>query len=203
MWKQWLTGLCVVGAVAFLLGCESEPQDECSGIDDVVSCASVVAVSPFSVDGEASFDIDVVQDLCVDDQGAPIGPEPFGDHFATVTFRNDQFPNASTSFPIVISSYRIEYEVTSCPPGATCPELEPFEDAGQTITIQPGSEVSQTYFLVPLNRKAEFVNEGGQPGTYPNYRARYTFKGSTAFFDADIKISGSTEIEFGNFNLCD
>jgi hypothetical protein len=201
MWKQWLTGLCAVGAVTFLLGCESSPQDECSGIDDAVSCASVVAVSPFSVDGEESLDVDVIQATCFDDQGVPTGPEPFGDHFATVTFRNDQFPNASTSLPIVISSYRIEYEVTNCPT-ASCPDLAPFEDAGQTITIQPGSEVSQTFFLVPLSRKQEFLDEGGQANTFPNYRARYTFRGSTAFFDADIDISGSAELEFGNFNLC-
>ena len=201
MWKQWLTGLCVVGAVAFLLGCEAQPNDECGGVDDVVACASVTQVSPTNVLAETSFQVDVIGGSCFDTTGLFTGPEPFSDHFAEVTFRNDQFPNSPTAFPIVISFYRIEYEVTDCPPGFTCPALDPFESAGQSVTIQPGAAVTQTFFLVPVTRKAEFNNEGGTLGVA--YRAHYTFRGSTAFFtDGDIEITGNVELEFNNYNLC-
>ena len=200
MWKQWLTGLCVVGAVTFLLGCESQPNDECGGVEDVVACASVVRVRPHYRDNITSFQVDVVPSQC--DPGPPPEFEFYTDHFAEVTFRNDQFPNSPTSFPIVISSYEIEYEVTDCPPGFTCPELDPFEFAGQTVTIQPGTEVTDHHFiLVPLTRKAEFVNEGGTFGVA--YRAHYTFRGNTAFFnDGDIEITGNVELIFGSYNFC-
>ena len=111
--KQF-AGLCIGAVVYVLFGCVSSPSDECSGIGEVVSCLSVVSISPIGADGQPSSDVDALRGLCTMSADETT-PEPFSAHTAEITFRNSQFPHSLDSFPITIDSYTITYILTNCP----------------------------------------------------------------------------------------
>jgi hypothetical protein len=168
---------------------------------------------PADESGQISSNVDAVPSTCSDDS-----VEPFTDHNASITFANRPFPSADTPTPVesdgtlllTILNYSVSYTLNDCPSRATgCPALTGFSvSPGQTFTIPTNSSVTQTFPLVPLRVKEEYVAEGGQLGAsdfgfpFPSYTATYVFTGRTDFFSDDILIEGSTEFTIGNFNNC-
>jgi len=213
--RTGLIGLCALGALGFLLGCEADVSEDCGGMGAVVSCLSVDRVTPVDNDGTPSSNVDASADLCPPDGTF----EPFGDHDAEVTFSNHAFPGIEGtsaiandgSFTITIVNYSVTYTLNDCPPRATgCPALTGFSVApGQTITIPPGGTVTTQLPFVPLRVKEEYVAEGGHLGSsgagfpFPSYTANYVFTGRTDFISTDIRVEASAEFTIGSFNLCD
>ncbi len=132
----------------------------------------------------------------------PIGPFPSSDNPTQVT------PDGSLLLTIL--NYSVTYTLNDCPPRATvCPALTGFSvSPGQTFTIPTNGTVTQTFPMVPLRVKEEYVAEGGHTGSsafgfpFPSYTATYVFTGRTDFFSDEIRIQGSTEFTIGNFNNC-
>lgn len=206
--KTWFVGICIVGVVAMLLGCEANPSEECGGLGDVVSCLSVTNVSPIDSTGNPSFNVDAVGNVCVDETGVRIADEPFTDHNADITFENSQFTTASDSFAVTLRSYSVSYILTNCPEQASgCPSLSGFEGQ-RTIVIPVGGQVSDTFPFVPLDIKAEYVAEGGEVfgnaagAPFPSYSAQYVFTATTEPFSSDIQVVVNRDFTIGNFNNC-
>ncbi len=205
--KQF-AGLCIGAVVYALFGCVSSPSDECSGIGEVVSCLSVVSISPRGAGDQASSDVDALRGLCTM-SGDETTPEPFSAHTAEITFRNSQFPTALDSFPITIDSYTITYILTNCPEQASgCPSLQSGTPEFRTLTIEQGATVTEVFNFVPLAVKREYVEEGGEVSVsptgaaFPSYTAQYVFRGRTPFFGEAIEITANHEFTIGNFDLC-
>jgi hypothetical protein len=208
--KKWFVGLCIAGAVSILFGCETNPTDDCGGLDNTVSCVSVTNISPMDSAGEVTSDVDAVQDACeVDNEdGATVEPEPFTAHIADITFENSQFTTASDSFDVTVRRFSVSYELANCPVQATgCPPLTGFEGA-QTFVIPQNGQVTRTFPLVPLAVKDEYVAAGGEvsgSGTgapFPTYTARYVFRATTEPFSTGIEIVATQDFTIGNFNNC-
>jgi hypothetical protein len=211
---RWLIGIGLFLLSCLLLGCEAEVDDECGGVDNVVSCLSIDRIDPTNIEDTSTSNVDATGSLCPDGSG-----EPFGDHNAVVSFSNTPFPGVegdseiaeAGSQRIIITGYSVTYALNHCPAAATgCPALTGFSSAGPTLTIPPNSSgVTGTFKLVPLAVKEEYVAEGGEVGTgstvgapYPSYSANYVFSAKTEFFEDDITIRASVEFTIGGFNLC-
>jgi hypothetical protein len=205
--KKWFVGLCIAGAVSILLGCETSPSDNCSGVDNTISCGAVTDISPTDSTGTATSDVDAVQDVCdLDDNGQPTF-ELFTAHNTDITFENSQFFTASDSFDVTVWRFSVSYELTNCPDQATgCPPLTGFEGE-RTFVIPKDGQVTQTFPLVPLAVKDEYVAGGGEVGDgggapFPTYTAWYTFTATTEPFGTEIEIEASQDFTIGNFNNC-
>jgi hypothetical protein len=200
--KKWFIGVCIVGAVTILLGCETNPTDDCGGLDSTVSCVSVTSVSPTDSSGTVTTNVDAVQDDC---DG---GPELFTDHNTDITFENSQFTTATDSFAVTIRRFSVSYSLANCPERATgCPPLTGF--AGErTFVVPQDSQVTQTFPFVPLAVKDEYVAAGGEVGgngpgaPFPTYTARYVFSATTEPFSTGIDIVATQDFTIGNFNNC-
>jgi hypothetical protein len=219
---KWMTGpKSVIGislllASSLLLGCDADTRDDCGGVGDVVSCVSIDSIVPVGGpvgSGTETSNVDALQSACT---GGEL--ESFTDHSAEITFANRQFPGGDGtqvdiggSLLLTILNYTVSYSLNDCPPRATgCPALTGFSvSPGQTFTIPINGAVTQSFPLVPLRVKEEYVAEGGHLGSsqfgfpFPSYTATYVFTGRTDFFSDDIHIEGSTEFTIGNFNNCD
>ena len=211
---KWLVGLCTIGTLCILLGCEADVGDECAGVGDLVSCLSIDGIQPVGFSGDNTSNVDASFNMCTDGTA-----EPFGDHSALITFSNRQFPNATGdtapsvggSLAVTIMSYSVSYTLNQCPDRATgCPALTGFSVApGETINIPQNGTTSETFPFVPLRVKEEYVAEGGQLGSssfgfpFPSYTANYVFVARTDIFDDDIEISGASEFTIGSFNNCE
>ena len=205
---KWLIGLCTIGTLCLLLGCEADVRDECGGVDGFVSCLSIDSIQPTD-----SSNVDASVSTCAN--GAA---EVLTDHSAEITFSNRQFPGSEGtnalgidgSLPITIVNYSVSYVMNDCPERATgCPALSGFAvSPGQTLTIPPEGSVTMTFPLVPLRVKEEYVAEGGHLGAtqfgfpFPSYTANYVFTARSDFFSSDIRVEGSTEFTIGSFNNC-
>lgn len=214
---KMLKGLAICALCFILWGCEADVREECGGVGNLVSCLSIDNIQPTNVNAEDSSNVDAVANLCASDMGEPT-PEPFGDHGATITFSNRQFPAVSGasepdidgSLLVTIVNYSVSYTLNDCPPRATaCPALTGFSvSPGQTFTIPPNGSLAQSFPFVPLRIKEEYVAEGGHTGSsqfgfpFPSYTANYVFTARTDFFSSDIQIEGSAEFSIGSFNLC-
>lgn len=208
--KKWFVGLCIASAVSILLGCETNPSDDCGGLDDFVSCVSVTNISPQDGStGTVTSDVDAVRDICEvsGEGGATIESEPFTAHSADITFDNSQFTTASDSFDVAVRHFSVSYELANCPDQAAgCPPLTGFEGE-QTFVIPKDGQVTQSFPLVPLAVKDEYVASGGEVGggagaPYPTYTARYVFTATTEPFSTEIKIRASQDFTIGNFDNC-
>jgi hypothetical protein len=208
--KKWFVGLCIAGAVTILLGCETNPTDDCGGLDDFVSCVSVTNISPMDSTDTATSNVDAVRDACeVDDEdGATVEPEPFTDHNAEITFENSQFTTASDSFDVAVRRFSVSYSLVNCPERATgCPPLTGFEGE-QTFVIPQDGQVTRTFPFVPLAVKDEYVAAGGEVGgsgtgaPFPTYTARYVFSATTEPFSTGIEIVATQDFTIGNFDNC-
>lgn len=206
--KKWFVGVCIASAVTILLGCETNPTDDCGGLDNTVSCVSVTNVSPTDSTGIASADVDAVQDLCdLDDNGQPTF-EPFTAHSADITFENSQFTTASDSFDVTVRRFSVSYSLANCPERATgCPPLTGFEGE-RTFVIPQDGQTTETFPFVPLAVKDEYVAAGGEVGgsgpgaPFPTYTARYVFRATTEPFSTAIEIVATQEFTIGNFDTC-
>ncbi len=208
-----VSGIGILVVSCLLLGCDPEIREDCGGVGGVISCISIDNIAPVDQSGQASSNVDASLSNCTDGS-----TELFTDHNANITFANRPFPSSDTptqvqtdgSLILTILNYSVSYTLNDCPPRARgCPALTGFTvSPGQTFTIPANSTVTQTFPLVPLRIKEEYVAEGGHQGSsdfgfpYPSYTATYTFTGRTDFFSDDIRIQGSTEFTIGSFNNC-
>jgi len=206
--KKWFVVFCIVSAVGILFGCETNPDDNCGGLDDIVSCVSVSNIAPSDSNGAASTNVDAVRDICSTDSSGTPTLEPFTDHNAAITLTNAQFTTASDSFDVEVHHYSITYTLINCPAAATgCPPLTGVEGE-RTFVIPKGGQVTATFPLVPLAVKQEYASEGGEVGAsgsgapFPIYTATYVFTATTEPFSTEIEISGSQDFTIGNFDNC-
>ncbi|ETX09050.1 MAG: hypothetical protein ETSY2_01765 [Candidatus Entotheonella gemina] len=206
-------GIGLLAASCLLLGCEADIREDCGGVGGVISCISIDSIQPVDENGQASSNVDALPSTCPDGS-----VELFTDHSATITFANRPFPssdsptqvNTDGSLLLTILNYSVTYTLNDCPPRATgCPALTGFSvSPGQTFTIPANGSVSDTFPMVPLRVKEEYVAEGGHLGAsdfgfpFPSYTATYVFTGRTDFFSDDIRIQGSTEFTIGSFSGC-
>jgi hypothetical protein len=206
--KKWFVVFCIVSAVGILFGCETNPEDNCGGLDDIVSCVSVTSIAPSHLSGAATTNVDAVQDVCAIDASGDPTPEPFTDHNADITFANEQFPNASNSYSVTIRHFTVSYSLTNCPAAAAgCPALTSIEGE-RTIVIPKGGQATATFPFVPLAVKEEYVAAGGEVtgsasgGPFPTYTATYIFNATTEPFGTEIEIEGRQDFTIGNFDHC-
>lgn len=211
---KWTLGICLFILSFILLGCEAGVDEECGGVDGVVSCLSIDNIQPTNIEDATSSNVDAIGSLCSDGSG-----EPFGDHNAEVSFSNTPFPGVQGISPataegsqrIIITGYSVTYTLNHCPAtAAACPALTGFSITGPTLTIPANSiGTTGTFKFVPLAVKEEYVAEGGELGTgssfgapLPSYSANYVFSAQTEFFEDSITIEGAAEFTIGAFNLC-
>lgn len=216
--RKWLVGFCTIGTLCILLGCEADVGEECGGVGDLVSCLSIDSIQPTDAgSGNNTSNVDAVLQNCSDDPSVFEG-ELFTDHNALITFSNREFPTATGdthptvggSLAVTILSVSVSYSLNHCPERAAgCPALTGFTvSTGPTFTIPPNGTTTQTFPLVPLRVKEEYIAEGGEFGgnvsgaPFPSYSANYVFNARTVDFEDDIQIVGSTEFTIGNFNNC-
>jgi hypothetical protein len=212
---KWLVGFCTIGTLCILLGCEADVGEGCGGVGDLVSCLSIDSIQPTdAISGDETSNVDALQSTCL-----PEGtPEPFGDHNATITFSNRQFPDATGdtapavcgSLTVTILDYSVFYTLNDCPDRAAgCPALTGFTaSSGQALRIEPNGTTSATFPFVPLRVKEEYIAEGGQIGgsssgaPFPSYSAHYVFNARTNIFNDDIQVEGAAEFTIGSFDYC-
>ena len=209
MIQQVLKGLFLV--VLLLASC-SGPDDDgagggCGGSNASITCLNVTNIVPTYLD-EATTNVDALQDQCRDPvTGAITGIEPFEDHNALVTLENKQFPTTQPTdraFDIGITGYSVTYTLNQpCPTGAVgCPPLTTLT-SGESIFIAAGETVTVTLPFVPISRKTEYVQAGGNlRNAPPSYTATYTFTAQTIGVNDTFTVQGSAQFTIADFNNC-
>jgi hypothetical protein len=209
MIQQVLKGLFLV--VLILASC-SAPDDDgagggCGGSDASITCLSVTGIVPTYLDEDTS-NVDALQDQCRDPvTGAITGIEPFTDHNALVTLVNKQFPTTTSTdraFDIGITGYSVTYTLNQpCPTGAVgCPPLTTLI-SGDSILVAAGQTVTVTLPFVPISRKTEYVQAGGElRNAPPSYTATYTFTAHTIGANDTFTVQGRAQFTIADFNNC-
>jgi hypothetical protein len=209
MIQQVLKGLFLV--VLLLASCSSPSDDGagggCGGSDASITCLNVTSIVPTYLDEDTS-NVDALQDQCRDPvTGEITGIEPFTDHNALVTLVNRQFPTstaADRAFDIGITGYSVTYTLNQpCPTGAVgCPPLTTLT-SGESIFIAAGQTVTVTLPFVPISRKTQYVQAGGDLGNAPpSYTATYTFSAHTIGANDTFTVQGSAQFTITDFNNC-
>ena len=209
MIQQVLKGLFLV--VLILASC-SGPDDDgagggCGGSDASITCLNVTNIVPTYLD-EATTNVDALQDVCTRDPvtGA-VTLEPFGDHNALVTLVNKQFPTSTATdraFDIGITEYSVTYTLNQpCPTGAVgCPPLTTLI-TGASIVVAAGQTVTVTLPFVPISRKTQYVQAGGDlRNAPPSYTATYNFTAHTIGANDTFTVQGSAQFTIADFNNC-
>jgi hypothetical protein len=209
MTQQVLKGLFLV--VLSLASC-SAPSDDgagggCGGSDASITCLNVTSIVPTYL-SEDTNNVDALQDVCARDPvtGA-VTLEPFGDHNALVTLVNQQFPTSTSTdraFDIGITGYSLTYTLNQpCPTGAVgCPPLTTLT-SGESIFIAAGQTVTVTLPFVPISRKTQYVQAGGDLGNAPpSYTATYTFTAQAIGVNDTFTVQGSAQFTIADFNNC-
>jgi hypothetical protein len=209
MTQQVLKGLFLV--VLSLASC-SAPSDDgagggCGGSDASITCLNVTSIVPTYL-SEDTNNVDALQDVCARDPvtGA-VTLEPFGDHNALVTLVNQQFPTSTSTdraFDIGITGYSLTYTLNQpCPTGAVgCPLLTTLT-SGESIFIAAGQTVTVTLPFVPISRKTQYVQAGGDLGNAPpSYTATYTFTAQAIGVNDTFTVQGSAQFTIADFNNC-
>jgi len=208
MIQQVLKGLFLV--VLLLASCSSPSDDGagggCGGSDASITCLNVTSIVPTYLDKDTS-NVDALQDVCTRDPvtGA-VTLEPFTDHNANVTLVNMQFPTstaADRAFDIGITGYSVTYTLNPpCPTGAVgCPPLTTLT-SGASIVVAAGQTVTVTLPFVPISRKTQYVQAGGNLNTPPSYTATYTFTAHTIGANDTFTVQGSAQFTIADFNNC-
>jgi hypothetical protein len=209
MIQQVLKGLFLV--VLILASC-SAPSDDgagggCGGSDASITCLNVTGIVPTYLDEDTS-NVDALQDQCRDPMtGAITGIEPFTDHNALVTLVNKQFPTTQPTdraFDIGITGYSVTYTLNQpCPTGAVgCPPLTTLI-SGESIFVAAGETVTVTLPFVPISRKTQYVQAGGDLGNAPpSYTATYTFTAQAIGVNDTFTVRGSAQFTIADFNNC-
>lgn len=190
-------------ALAAVAGCAE--QSQCGATTNSGACLRVDSIIP-TYESSNTDSVDVVQNSCLVGTGATAMtvPEPFTDHDADVTVTNTQLDKGSVRAPaIVLQNFTIKYSVTGCPPGGSCPQLDDLVIApGQTVSIESGQSVSFTLPLMPVRKKQEFIDKGGDPTKFPGYAAQYVMTGPPDDPDARETLVGYTSFSIGTFDYC-
>ena len=209
MIQQVLKGLFLV--VLLLASCSSPSDDGagggCGGSDASITCLNVTSIVPTYLD-ENTSNVDALQDVCTRDPvtGA-VTLEPFGDHNADVTLVNKQFPTSTPparAFDIGITGYSVTYTLNQpCPTGAVgCPPLTTLT-SGESIFIAAGQTVTVTLPFVPISRKTQYVQAGGDlRNAPPSYTATYNFTAHTIGANDTFTVQGSAQFTIADFNNC-
>src|SRR5215510_14352844 len=209
MIQQVLKGLFLV--VLLLASC-SAPSDDgagggCGGSNASITCLNVTNIVPTYLD-KATTNVDALQDVCTRDPvtGA-VTLEPFGDHNALVTLVNKQFPTSTPparAFDIGITEYSVTYTLNQpCPTGAVgCPPLT-ILTSGASIVVAAGETVTVTLPFVPISRKTQYVQAGGDlRNAPPSYTATYNFTAHTIGANDTFTVQGSAQFTIADFNNC-
>jgi hypothetical protein len=211
MVKQGLKGLFLI---MFILVSCSAPSDDgtgggCGGSNASITCLDVTGITPTSLD-EDTTNVDALLNQCRDPvTGAVTGIEPFGDHNADVTLVNRQFPTSTATdraFDIRIIGYSVTYSLNpgGCLPAARgCPPLTGLTVSGESIVIPAGQTLTITLPFVPLSRKNEYVQAGGELGiAAPSYTTTYTFTAQTIGLVDTFTVQGRAPFTITNFDNC-
>jgi hypothetical protein len=167
------------------------------------ACLSVVSVVP-TTNGEETSNVDVVRGVC----GDPSEPlkqtaEPFRDHDAVFTLRNDGpvsvHDPASYAPAVVIERFDVSFQRNTDCQG--CPELTDLHGRGPTVTVLGGQEVQVSLPMMPLRTKLEFIEKNGDADQVPSYSAVYQLHGKDPV--SDVTIEGATTFTIGNFDYCE
>ena len=212
-WRMTQQGLKGLFLVVFILASCSSPSDDggsggCGGSEAAITCLNVTGIVPTSL-GTDTTNVDALRDQCRDPvSGAVTGSEPFGDHNATVTLANKQFPTSTSTdraFDISIIRFSVTYTLNQggCPAAARgCPPLTGFT-TGESIVIPVGQTVTVTLPFVPLSVKNQYVQAGGELGiAAPSYSATYTFTAQTIGVNDTFTVQGSSQFTITDFNNC-
>ena len=197
--RRWFMGLFMLGVVGVLTACASHGGEGCGGVEDLVSCVTITEIQPTATAGGDTSDVDVIQDDC--NPGAGVDPELFTKTDALITFVNQTHPSAAGSLDVTLERMRVTYNVNNCPPSAFCPPL-PAIDEPVSLDIPEDSTVEDTFDLVPISTKQDFVRLGGSADAFPTYTANYAFRARTQFFQDTFTIEGSVSIVLGHFLVC-
>jgi hypothetical protein len=189
----------VLALTGFLAGCGPDPSLRCQLQTASGACISVLSVVP-TYFGQATADVDVVQDVCED--GGTTPDEPFSDHLAVITINNAppvEFATTPADGPaVVFDTFTIKYVAEPPNPG---PNLDAMQGEN-TATVLAGQQVAITYPLVSLYTKRELFGKQ-QPGELslaPVYAAEYTLSGHDPV--ASFTLPAHTTITMGDFNNC-
>ena len=177
-------------------------------------------IEPYYFD-EIAYQVDLVIDNCETDPSNPPDPEPWTDHFASVTFTNDNLPNSEVQTASDIYLYMYVFDFTAHNLDAQAanigtPNSPIVVPLTQTLTIPPcllGSECDGTtysaVFMVPVETKLELLDlyalQGYLPATglpQTEYCTHYTFYGENAF-GMEVTASGSSCWLATNYDYCD
>ncbi len=223
--RNGFVGCSIVLMAALLVlpagGCGTILGEPASDPGGTGSIFRISIIEPFYFDA-ISYQVDLILDNCETDPANPADPEPWTDHFASVTFTNEHLPNAEVATASNIYLYR--YELSFSPHnldgqaaniGAmNSPIVVPLN---QTLTIVPcdlgvacAGTTYSAVFMMPVESKVELVAlyaaagftnaTTGLPQT--EYCVEYTFYGENAFGVA-VTVSESTCFLATNYDYCD
>jgi hypothetical protein len=224
--RRFLLGVLGAGLMAVLYACgQVGGSGQCGGAADSGSCIKIASIIPkYVAGGGNTSDVDAFQDICkIDANTGEITVEPFTDHNATVTLRNDPLPGAptDTTNDVTITQYTLTYTLNNCPFTASsgnCPALATQTvTPGQTILIPANSSVTYDLKFVDIAKKQEYASKVGDdtfPLTanvlqshtlaayeYPSYTVTYRFSG-TDIFNNKIDLTGFSEFTIGDYDNC-
>jgi hypothetical protein len=200
--RRWLSSVLVLGVIGSLTACSGGGGEGCGGQEDIISCVSITDVQPTATAGGETSDVDVVFNPDCDSDPTTDDPEPFTAHDAVFTFSNQAHPSASGSLDVTLQHVRITYNPTNCPVAAICPPLSEISQDVSLVIPEDTTGVTETFPLVPLSTKNEFIALGGSANAFPSYTATYIFTARTLSFSDTFTIEGSVNFVLGNFNLC-
>ena len=210
-------GALLLATTSVFLGCAQAEPARCGVVSGLGACLSVVNVEAYyPAGGGLTSNVDAFRGECevldpVNEGATKWIPEPFTDHNAMITLRNDpplEYIHTPAMAPVVtFNSYVAEFSVNECVGNAVCPIIAPTSAGdgsqpamGPTITLRGGETATITVPLVPLRKKFEYIDKGGREGEYPSYAASYRIEG----FDdeGDVALSAAVQFSIGNFDNC-
>ena len=198
--STWLKLGVLMTGVLMLFGCLGSLDEDADGQSG--SFLVLESLIPTYIDFNTA-DVDVVQNECATGEEES-SPEEFQGHMAAVTIKNDDLPNWDDGDPsasdVTITHYEVEYILQGDVEGAPNLDTELFYE---TWTILANKSMSFTAQMVPLFKKAEYVDKfGGEVGLHEVYYvASFTFVGHDAFGHR-VSIGGNAVILFANFDYC-
>jgi hypothetical protein len=200
-----------------LAACGLDFEARCGDVSGNGACVTVMSVEPYyGVVLGATSNVDAFQDTCVVPDPAQPGQtmviaEPFTDHAALVTLRNEPPPDyrhqPDLAPTVQFDRLHIAYTLNQCPEGAVCPAIEETDLLlNSTIAVAGGSTVTTTLPLMPLRYKQAYEGDGATPGAYPSYTAQYRFRGAESSHQDNTRRSVTlyfnAEFTIGNFDYC-
>src|SRR5712692_9238253 len=201
--RQGLLALGLLSLALGVLGCDGGlgGSGQCGGSNNSDACLQITQIRPVYLD-QTTSNVDAVRDKCASGTSAPPTDEPFTDHSATVTILNAPLPGVGPTgiTSVTLQDFSISYTLNSCPTTSVgCPPLDTLRVVpGQTVTIAPRGSVDISLPFVPLAKKFEYINKGGDHAAVPSYTATYLIAGTDAFNNA-VSVRGSAQFTIGDF----